>query len=179
MSDPLRKTNSRHPMLANLMAGGGPGRHRRTTHPAQQEASVAPAGHATEETTLPAYATAPAVHHGHSGRYSDFPQLRAALDILNRSGVQLAGFSATGHCVSEGAYLDPRCETGEVVLSRQRVHFDQTVPPQGAPGQEEVSLLRRIAIGLYASLFRAHGWNVQEFREGGQVARLILTPPAE
>ena len=105
--------------------------------------------------------------------------MRAALDILNRSGVQLAEFSATGHCVSEGAYLDPRCDTGKVVLSRQRVHFDQTTPPQGASGQPELSLLRRVAIGLYANLFRAHGWNVAESREGGRVARLILTPPHE
>jgi len=107
---------------------------------------------------------------------ADVPQVKAALRLLTHDGQPLAAFNGTHHCVSAGAYLDPRRETGEVVLEFLTEH-------RPSAGREELEA-ERVRVTLeYADLFRVAGWTVQEFRESDhtgreRLARLILTPPA-
>lgn len=99
----------------------------------------------------------------------DVPQVKAAIRLLTHDGQPLAAFNATHQCISAGAYLDPRTETGEVVLGFVTEHR-RTGPTPMAPAERE-RITRE-----YGDLFRAAGWTVVEFWESGRLARLILTP---
>ncbi|MFD5856129.1 hypothetical protein [Streptomyces chartreusis] len=104
---------------------------------------------------------------------ADVPQVKAAVRLLTHDGQPLAAFDERDRCLSAGAYLDPRRETGEVVLEFCREHRPATVDV----AEEERTVTE------YADLFRVAGWTVQEFRERDhtgreRLARLILTPPA-
>ncbi|SEE83142.1 hypothetical protein SAMN05216483_6696 [Streptomyces sp. 2131.1] len=105
----------------------------------------------------------------------DVPQVKAAIRLLTHDGQPLAAFDERDRCLSAGAYLDPRRETGEVVLEFLAEHRPAAGRKELADEQERVTL-------EYAALFRMAGWTVQEFQERdhtGQerLARLILTPP--
>jgi hypothetical protein len=105
------------------------------------------------------------------------PQVDAAIRVLTLGRQMLAAFTDTGHCVDAGAYLDPRRDTREVVLSHEPTH----VRPAGRVLRELLDERERYVIG-YADLFRSAGWYVQEYRERGQdgrqrLARLIMEPP--
>jgi hypothetical protein len=106
----------------------------------------------------------------------DVPQVKAAIRLLTHDGQPLAAFDERDRCISAGAYLDPRRETGEVVLEFLAEH-------RPSAGREELRA-ERVRVTLeYADLFRVAGWTVQEFRERDhtgreRLARLILTPPA-
>ncbi|MCG8971838.1 hypothetical protein [Streptomyces sp. CL12-4] len=105
----------------------------------------------------------------------DVPQVKAAIRLLTHDGQPLAAFDERDRCTSAGAYLDPRRETGEVVLELHAVHRSST------PWEEWCAERLRVTVE-YADLFRTAGWIVQEFQERdhtGQerLARLILTPP--
>jgi hypothetical protein len=104
---------------------------------------------------------------------TDVPQVKAAVRLLTHDGQPLAAFNDRDQCISAGADLDPRRETGEVVLGFRREHQPATVDA----AEEERT------IHEYADLFRVAGWTVEEFRECDRtgrerLARLILTPPA-
>ncbi|MFF7415649.1 hypothetical protein [Streptomyces lydicus] len=113
---------------------------------------------------------------------ADVPQVEAALALLIRDGKRLAAFDGTHHCVSAGAYLDPRRSTGEVVLGHcsedRQDHCGRTTMWDS----EELHAERERILTAYADLFRVADWTVQEFRERDRagrdrLARLILTPP--
>ncbi|MFG2408704.1 hypothetical protein ACGFR8_31055 [Streptomyces brevispora] len=107
------------------------------------------------------------------------PQVDAALRVLMVARQPLASFY--GHrCVGKGAYLDPRRDTGQVVLEHCREH---------APASGERNLAgeraedERIVAG-WAELFQAQRWMVDRYREthpkdGYRLVRLVLTPPAD
>ncbi|MGP3776995.1 hypothetical protein ACTWJ8_39800 (plasmid) [Streptomyces sp. SDT5-1] len=95
------------------------------------------------------------------------PQVKAAKRVLAEAGQPLAAFDAGQRCASEGVDLDPRTDTGEVVLGFVAEHW-RTGPP---PAERE-----RIVRDC-AALFRKAGWAVEEFWDDGRLARLILTPP--
>ncbi|MGX1267995.1 hypothetical protein [Streptomyces phaeoluteigriseus] len=105
---------------------------------------------------------------------ADAPQVKAALRLLTDDGQPLAVFAPVGACVSGGAYLDPRRDTGEVVLA----YCGEDGKTTNKHERDERELTTR----EYAGLFRAAGWSVNEYRENDQagterLARLILTPP--
>ncbi|MFE7072637.1 hypothetical protein ACFU96_21400 [Streptomyces sp. NPDC057620] len=107
----------------------------------------------------------------------EVPQVYAAIRVLKAGQQVLGGFADTGHCVSAGAYLDARRDTGEVVLSCEPTH----VRPAGSVLRELLDERERAVAG-YAVLFRTAGWYVQEIRENGQdgrrrLARLIMELP--
>jgi hypothetical protein len=106
----------------------------------------------------------------------DVPQVKAAIRLLTHDGQPLAAFDERDRCISAGAYLDPRRETGEVVLEFLAEH-------RPTAGREELDAERLRVTLEYADLFRVAGWTVQEFQERDhtgreRLARLILTPPA-
>ncbi|MEU6462192.1 hypothetical protein [Streptomyces sp. NPDC046976] len=112
---------------------------------------------------------------GHLPGGADVPQVKAAVRLLTHDGQPLAAFDEGDRCLSAGAYLDPRRETGEVVLEFLAEHRTST-------GWEELCAERLRVTLEYADLFRVAGWTVQEFRERDhtgreRLARLILTPP--
>ncbi|GAA5070490.1 hypothetical protein [Streptomyces similanensis] len=103
---------------------------------------------------------------------ADVPQVKAARRLLTHDGQPLAAFSARHHCISSGAHLDPRRETGEVVLGFRREDRATTVDE----AEEERT------VNEYADLFGMAGWTVQLFRERDRtgrerLTRLILSPP--
>ncbi|MFF0629755.1 hypothetical protein [Streptomyces sp. NPDC004296] len=113
---------------------------------------------------------------GHLPASADVPQVKAALRLLIQDGQPLAAFDERDRCISAGAYLDPRRETGDVVLEFVAEHWP-------AAEREELCTERVRVTREYADLFRVTGWTVQEFRERDhtgreRLARLILTPPA-
>ncbi|MFD3309408.1 hypothetical protein [Streptomyces sp. NPDC058656] len=128
--------------------------------------------------------SAPAAVEGHSAStYGALkatlkvPQVYAAIRVLKAGRQVLGGFADTGHCVSAGAYLDARQDTGEVILSCEPTH----VRPAGSVLRELLDERERAVVG-YADLFRTAGWYVQEIRENGQdgrrrLARLIMELP--
>lgn len=108
------------------------------------------------------------------------PQVDAAIRVLMSACAPLAAFQ--GHrCVGNGAYLDPRMLTGEVVLSYLRE--DAPAPASRAVQATERAVSERVLTG-WADLFQAEGWRVDRYREtdrydGYRLVRLVLTPPAE
>ncbi|MFJ4084975.1 hypothetical protein ACIP2Z_39280 [Streptomyces iakyrus] len=105
----------------------------------------------------------------------DVPQVKAALRLLTHDGQPLAAFDERDRCISAGAYLDPRRETGEVVLEFLAEH---------RPSAEYEELCdERLRVTLeYADLFRVARWRAGEVWERDhtgreRLARLILTPP--
>ncbi|MFF1600734.1 hypothetical protein ACFVYV_25050 [Streptomyces mirabilis] len=105
----------------------------------------------------------------------DVPQVKAAIRLLTHDGQPLAAFDERDRCISAGAYLDPRRETGEVVLGFQRAHRD-AYSPEWRAEQEPV------VVG-YENLFRAANWTVEQYWEADHdradwLVRLVLTPPA-
>ncbi|MGX1907703.1 hypothetical protein ACWIID_02385 [Streptomyces phaeochromogenes] len=115
--------------------------------------------------------------YGALGATLKVPQVYAAICVLTAGQQVLGGFADTGHCVSAGAYLDARQDTGEVILSCEPTH----VRPAGSVLRELLDERERAVVG-YADLFRTAGWYVQEIRENGQdgrqrLARLIMELP--
>lgn len=105
----------------------------------------------------------------------DVPQVKAAIRLLTHDGQPLAAFDERDRCISAGAYLDPRRETGEVVLELLSEH-------RPTAGWEE-RCDERLRVTLeYADLFRVARWRAAEVWERDhtgreRLARLILTPP--
>ncbi|MFF8696309.1 hypothetical protein ACF08W_29260 [Streptomyces sp. NPDC015144] len=117
---------------------------------------------------------APATPHGLGclPRNVDVPQVKAALRQLTIDGQPLAAFNDAHQVVSVGAYLDPRPETGEVVLRFVTEHRPRPSEFRIPPAERE-----RIT-QEYADLFHTAGWAVEKFRESGRLTAVILTPPA-
>lgn len=134
-------------------------------------------GFLNPDVQLPDYATAPVVSHGHAPRSGDVHQVRRALAVLASVDAPLAGFSAEEHCITEGAYLDPRRSTGEVVLSLHTVHFDMLVNPHDHAGYPDLAAARGAAVTAWRKAFDADGWDVRAFPETATLERLVLTPP--
>ena len=109
------------------------------------------------------------------------PQVRAALNVLVGDGQELAGFAESHQCVSGGAYLDPRSDTGEVVLAYCQYESDHCYRTT-VHDRHDLREERELVVIGYADLFRAANWQISEFREPDQngvewIVRLILTPP--
>ncbi|MEU9783622.1 hypothetical protein AB0H92_22105 [Streptomyces phaeochromogenes] len=112
--------------------------------------------------------------YGALGATLEVPQVDAAIRVLKAGRQTLAAFADTGHCVSAGAYLDARWNTGEVVLSFEREHTS-SYSREWRAEQEPV------VVG-YENLFHAANWNVSQCWEADHdraewLVRLILTPP--
>lgn len=104
----------------------------------------------------------------------DVPQVKAAIRLLTHDGQPLAALDRSGVCVSGGAYLDPRQDTGEVVLA----YLTEDAKRSDAHERREWEL----TVQEYADLFAVAGWSVKKCRENDRegverLARLILTPP--
>lgn len=107
------------------------------------------------------------------------PQVRAALAVLTRAGLDLAQISATGHAMRAGAYLDPRSGTGEVVLSYEPMWGDNH------PAYSEImrrAMVKRHETDAYRELFHGEGWQVEECNDpnaGGSLPRFVLAQPQD
>jgi hypothetical protein len=120
----------------------------------------------------------PATVYGALAESLTVPQVGAALDLLTRFGQPLAALQGA-RCVRNGAYLDPRRDTGQVVLEYLRT--DALAP------DERDRLGRRMEnarfVESWAGLFRADGWAMERYTEphphndGRLTLRLVLTPP--
>ncbi|MET8717426.1 hypothetical protein ABZV52_30120 [Streptomyces sp. NPDC004735] len=106
------------------------------------------------------------------------PQVDAAIRVLMLGRQPLAAFHGS-RCVSDGAYLDPRRDAGQVVLGYLRKDIPVAVErPADLRAQTE-----RI-LGSWADLFQSEGWRVDRYRETDphdtyRLVRCVLTPPAE
>ncbi|WP_372412234.1 hypothetical protein [Streptomyces luteireticuli] len=139
---------------------------------------------------LPDYLTAPAVHHGALPPSTErAPQARTAralvahaLAILTEAKEPLAAYTATGHCITEGAHVDAQTLTRDrvnVILELKLAHFDAQLNPHHHPGYPALRATRVAQADRWADLFRAKGWQAQA-AHGTTPNRLafVLTPPA-
>lgn len=124
-------------------------------------------------TITPEYLNAPVATWGH---VSEPPtdEVTAALDILKVAGYELAGYTASHHCVSRGAHVGPRREENQVVLGYEYEHHSDD--PDFYRARERRIRGCEIHASQYAELFTALGWSVTEYREEGRLLRLILAP---
>ncbi|WP_326724723.1 hypothetical protein OHT59_40665 [Streptomyces sp. NBC_00243] len=130
---------------------------------------------------------APTSAHVTYGAFPDsltVPQVDGAIRVLMLSRQPLAAFDIdTEKCVTPGAYLDPRRETGEVCLrycGSEWDGFGRTTMFDAAAER----VRREQIVTRYAELFRAAGWTIEEYRERAyqgdreRLVGLVLTPPA-
>lgn len=109
----------------------------------------------------------------------DVPEVRAALAVLVEAGLPVALFAPSGHNPGAGAYLDPRTETGEVVLSYEASWEDRRFNDSYGDRMRR-AMVRKYATEDYRRVFSVAGWRVAEVtdpRVGGSVPRLIIKPP--
>lgn len=139
---------------------------------------------------LPDYLTAPVARHAVLPMDTDRSALarraRAyvaqAADVLIAGGAQLAGYTASGHCVTEGAHLELRTfhrqDHADVVLDLALTHFNNRQNPVDHPRYAALRAARVAETNRWADLFRTAGWDVQEAHNTtpGRLA-FILTPP--
>ncbi|MFF1678340.1 hypothetical protein ACFVYG_20160 [Streptomyces sp. NPDC058256] len=117
--------------------------------------------------SLPDYLTTPAVHHGAIADSARSPRAQAlvarALAILAEHDEALAAFTVTGHCITEGAYVDSRTigDRVNVILALKRVHFDAQLNPSNHPGYPALRAARLAQGERWADLFRARGWQAR------------------
>lgn len=139
---------------------------------------------------LPDYLTAPVTRHAvlpmDTDRSARARRARAyvaqAADVLIAGGAQLAGYTASGHCVTEGAHLELRTfrrqDHADVVLDLALTHFNNRQNPVDHPRYAALRAARVAEAARWADLFRTAGWDVQEAHNTtpGRLA-FILTPP--
>ncbi|MGW6842156.1 hypothetical protein [Streptomyces sp. NPDC054958] len=137
-------------------------------------------------TPLPDYLTTPAVHHGAlpgTGRSHHARSLVGrALTVLHRHGVTLATYTATGHCVTEGAHVEPQTLGTQinVILDLQLVRFDHLMNPSSHPAYPALRARRVAEVSRWPEFFTADGWQVRAVHDTtpGRLG-YVLTPPAE
>ncbi|MER6406218.1 hypothetical protein ABT269_22420 [Streptomyces viridosporus] len=136
-------------------------------------------------TGLPDYLNAPAAHHGALPNCERSARARAlvarALSVLTDNGQPLAAYTATGHCISEGAHVDSQTlgDRVNVMVELELTHFDGRLNPRHHPGYPALRAARIAQATRWADLFAARGWQVQAVH-GTTPGRLgfVLTPPA-
>lgn len=124
----------------------------------------------------------PTVVYGALAESLAVPQVDAAIRVLTLAGHPLVPLAAfRGHrCVANGAHLDPRRNTGQVVLEYLREKGPSQVDHVRASERAQNESI----LAGWADRFQAEGWRVDRYREtdrfdGYRLVRLILTPPAE
>lgn len=134
--------------------------------------------------SLPDYLTAPISHHGLHPAVDRTPRGRwltaRTLAILARHNVPLAAYTATDHCVSQGAHVDSQ-DLGEetnVILDLELPHFDHQLNPRTHPGYPALRASRVAEACRWPQLFLSEGWQVRAVHETtpGRLGYVLTRP---